>query len=1088
MYIQKTYIFILLIFIFPLINIAQNINELGQYSIHNFSTEEYNNAQPQNWAIVQDQRGILYFGNSDGVLIYDGIYWRLIKVTNESHIKSLSIDNAGKVYVGATGEFGFLEPNSHGEIIYRSLVNKIPEKDKIFYDIWSTISTSKGIFFQTSDNIFLWNNDTIKVFLPKSKFTSSFKIKDRFFVHQPNDLGFTLIEKDSMKQVKGSETFTGKRINSIIPVNDSLLFFVTRENGIYSVFYNEKTNTIKESKYVTDIEKYTKQFYAYSAEKLGINKISIGTRGTGAIILYKNDIIQFIDKFTGLQDEIIQYQYLDKNKNLWLALSDGISKVEVNSPISIFNDKNGLNGTIESITRFNNKLYIATSLGVYYLTNETSQLNSSNKSKYYYSFRPVNSSSEESWKLITYKTKQEELLLVVLNDRVVEIDKNHNIQIILKDIPWSLLQSNIDKNRVFVGIGDGIKSIYRKNKTWIEEGKIEGINERIENIHETESGDLWLGTEKSGVIKIGINSFKINEPKANRITLFDTINGLPDNGPYFAIACNNKILFATGNGIYSFNKSFERFELDTTFPASFKNCYDKYIHRMAIDNKNKLWLVTYDNNQLEIGYLKPNKVNWEWVNVPFLGIKSGSIHGIFHDKNNITWLGGSEGLYRFDGNISKNYKPEYNTLIRKVIIGTDSVIFGGNYFDENNYTSLKQPDILKPVLEFVYNSIEFQFSAQNTEVDQALYFSYYLEGYDKEWSEWTKSPERYYTNLPEGDYNFRVKAKNIFNHESKEGTYEFTILPPWYRTIVAYFVYLIFLVLFIWLIVKLNVRRLQQEKIRLEGIVCERTAEVVAQKEEIEEKNKHIMDSIYYAKRIQNALLPPKEMVSKALPEHFILFKPRDIVSGDYYWLGKTGGNTVIVAADCTGHGVPGAFMSMLGVAFLNEIVSKSETIMANEILNQLREHVMTSLRQTGKEGEAKDGMDMALCIIDHNKMKLQFSGANNPLYLIRNKELIQYKADRMPIGIYIKTQAFENTEIQLEKDDSIYIFSDGFVDQFGGEKGRKFKSKPFKKLLVDIQDKTMKEQYEILDNTIEDWKGPVQEQIDDILVIGIKI
>ena len=179
--------------------------------------------------------------------------------------------------------------------------------------------------------------------------------------------------------------------------------------------------------------------------------------------------------------------------------------------------------------------------------------------------------------------------------------------------------------------------------------------------------------------------------------------------------------------------------------------------------------------------------------------------------------------------------------------------------------------------------------------------------------------------------------------------------------------------------------------------------------------------------------------------------------------------------------------MSMLGVAFLNEIINKNEVVKANEILNQLREHVITSLRQTGKEGEAKDGMDIAICVIDKKTKNLQYAGANNPLYLVRDGELIQIKADRMPIGIYIKTNPFNNNELSLQKNDCLYIFSDGYVDQFGGEFNRKFKSKPFKKLLIDINDKPMSEQRTILDDTIEDWKG-INEQVDDILVIGIKI
>jgi len=285
------------------------------------------------------------------------------------------------------------------------------------------------------------------------------------------------------------------------------------------------------------------------------------------------------------------------------------------------------------------------------------------------------------------------------------------------------------------------------------------------------------------------------------------------------------------------------------------------------------------------------------------------------------------------------------------------------------------------------------------------------------------------------------------------------------------------------------------EKIRLEAIVRERTQEVVAQKNEIEEQRdqiahqkEEITDSITYASKIQRAVLPSTEKAHEILRDHFVLFKPRDIVSGDFYWMTENKGKVVVVAADCTGHGVPGAFMSMLGVSFLNEVVNKNEIIQANLILNELRTNVKTTLKQTGQTGESKDGMDLALCILDYDEMKLQYSGAYNPLYLIRDGELLETKADKNPIGIYIKEkESFTNNEIDLQKGDTIYIFSDGYVDQFGGPKGQKLKSKYFKSLLLEIQNKNMDEQREFLDNYIEKWRGDIG-QIDDIIVIGLRI
>jgi serine phosphatase RsbU (regulator of sigma subunit) len=262
---------------------------------------------------------------------------------------------------------------------------------------------------------------------------------------------------------------------------------------------------------------------------------------------------------------------------------------------------------------------------------------------------------------------------------------------------------------------------------------------------------------------------------------------------------------------------------------------------------------------------------------------------------------------------------------------------------------------------------------------------------------------------------------------------------------------------------------------------------VSVQKEQLEISHKHITDSINYAKRIQEAILPASELFKRYFSEYFILFKPRDVVSGDFYWAKEVNENLIIAAADCTGHGVPGAFVSMLGISFLNELVGRKEISKANQVLEELRKEIKNSLHQSGATDESKDGMDIALCVINTKTNLMQFSGAYNSVYLYRNNELKEFKADRQPIGIYRKESPFTNHVYQLEKNDVLYSFSDGYVDQFGGTKGRKFLSKRFRKLLLNIQSKDMQEQKQILEQTFMNWKGE-KEQVDDVLVVGVKI
>src|ERR1051325_9748673 len=272
---------------------------------------------------------------------------------------------------------------------------------------------------------------------------------------------------------------------------------------------------------------------------------------------------------------------------------------------------------------------------------------------------------------------------------------------------------------------------------------------------------------------------------------------------------------------------------------------------------------------------------------------------------------------------------------------------------------------------------------------------------------------------------------------------------------------------------------------KLDELVNEKTSEVRKQKEEIEEKNKDITASITYAQRIQRAILPPAAQTNELLGEHFILYKPKDIVSGDFYWVEQSGDQTLFAAVDCTGHGVPGAFMSIVGHNILTQAVFEKKINSPSLILDQLNEEVTRTLRQRSN-AEVKDGMDIALCSIDRKKNKLHFSGANIPLYLIRNGELREIKGDKFPIGgIELGNKNnFTQHELGLEKGDSIYIFSDGYADQFGGPKGKKFKYKQLQELLLSMQQESMEKQSAILDKTINEWKGNL-EQVDDILIIG---
>jgi serine phosphatase RsbU (regulator of sigma subunit) len=264
--------------------------------------------------------------------------------------------------------------------------------------------------------------------------------------------------------------------------------------------------------------------------------------------------------------------------------------------------------------------------------------------------------------------------------------------------------------------------------------------------------------------------------------------------------------------------------------------------------------------------------------------------------------------------------------------------------------------------------------------------------------------------------------------------------------------------------------------------------EIIVQNGKIEKQNKSITDSIKYAGFIQSAVMPREEKINKIMPEHMILNLPRDIVSGDFYWADQFDSQLLVVVADCTGHGVPGAFMSMLGISLLNELIIRNYNKSASEIMEVLRDKVIFSLHQTGQIDEAADGMDLAFCKIDMDNLSLQFAGAHNPLYIVRGGELIEIKGDRMPIGFSLRmNKPFTNNVYQLEKKDKLYMFSDGYADQFGGENGMKMRYKLFQQYILESVHMRFDQQKEYMLQKFNEWKGSYN-QIDDIIVMGFQV
>ncbi len=1075
---NKKSLFVILFFLITSQSVFAQFNEYGTHFIKNFGKSEYN-GEPQNWSVVQDDRGVMYFGNTNYVLEYDGENWDKIQVTdNNSFIRSLNADESGTVYVGTTGEFGYLMPDKKGRMRYHSLSSDINAEN--LSTIWKIYDKSDTTYFCATDTIYVFKNKKYinKYALDKGGFLS-FMVGKELYVGNYYK-GLVKLKNDSIIPVKGGEFYKKQDVFTIQNFSKDKLLIGTRYNGLYVYDkYTGESQTITNFNFHSkELNKLLKEAQIYNGKKLSDGNYAFGTLQKGLIIadLRKGEILyNYTDKH--LPDPAVTDICESNQGNLWLAVNKGISFVEYSSPIKKFDKSHGLKGITMDIIRYKGDLYAATTVGVFH------QKKTQQGFMQFEKLPGINNQARQFSIHTDHKTGEKHLLVGTI-EGVYDLTNLKDIKTESHKYTHTLLSSDFHPNKIYLGTKDWFISFIYQDGLILSD-KI--IHESIRHIVEQDSSILWATSLQKGVFKV------CRTDTGYTYTRYDTTKGLPSNRNIKAFKVSGQCYFGTEKGFYVYNDSLDKFVAKDPFGGRYSNVSPNNFQ--SADNSS-FWISYSKNEEYFVEKNMMKGKNIIFYSKPFLEIPNHTITSIYDDKDDMTWFTTPDGIFSYDNKHKKDYLS-YNTLIRKVSLTNDSSIFyGTNYNDTSDLqVSTEQPNFLKCDLDYKFNNIHFIYTAPYYEGESKVTYSYKLEGYDEEWSSWLEKNDKGYTNLNEGHYVFKVKAKNIYGVESKLARYEFTILPPWYRTIWAYIIYIFLGITFIILIVKWYTRRLEKEKIRLEKIVQERTKEVVAQKEQIEhqrdeivKKNRDITDSIEYASKIQNAVLPDDEYTEEILPEHFILYRPRDIVSGDFYWINKKDDLLIIIAADCTGHGVPGAFMSMLGVSLLNEIVNKHPVTKANDILTELREEVKRTLKQRGAEGETKDGMDIALAMVDLKNMKLQFAGAYNPLYLFRDGELIQYKADRMPIGIYVKEKPeFTNHIIDLKKGDTFYVFSDGYQDQFGGEKGEKFKTKRMKKLLADIQPKPMEEQKAILERTIDDWKGD-REQLDDIILIGVRV
>jgi serine phosphatase RsbU (regulator of sigma subunit) len=1089
------------------------LKDEGLCYVKNYSSSELR-MQPQAWAIAQDLRGVMFFGTTSGILEFDGANWW---VFHQTLIRSLCLDSvSGIVYAGGVGDFGYISADKKGRSIYVSLLDKVPEQYRDFGNIWYTYVTPKGVFFIGNDKIFRLNKGKIRVWTSENQsFHTAFKIGNSIYVRD-KIRGLLQIKEETLELIEGSKLLGDDKIYGIVPINENEFLLCSSNHGLVKLIANNRKKYNSENEIVAPVKfevlknkisEFLIESSPYNMIQLKDSSFVIGTLKAGLVCLNKNlKSYSLIGKSDGLLDLQVNKVFQDKQENLWLALNSSISLVDYKSPYRFYNEKIGLQGNVESIEKFKGNYYFAGSQGLF--VKEDSKIN----------IKKINQAGNECWAIKSVKDPigRGSILLLGNGNGLFEVVGEKCNKLFDESSVYFIYQSKKYSNELYLGLVDGLYLLEYNSGTWIPKGYVGEFTNTIRSIAEDLEGNIWATSHvPECVYKIKrYDSFSLGKKiiKYN-VEEFNENNGWI-NGQGNPFLLGNKIIIYSQEGVFEPHTT----KKGTKFVKYSKNGFEKISSNdfkyMVIDSIENIWITSSSNEtgleKVNLGVVKNTKNRSKYFeDLPFRRISDEFVPTtILVDGEGKTWYGLISGSITYNSNVKSNtpYYP-FNSFIRYIVNGSDT-FFGGSfiknvfstYQKENVSTlSLTQTEITQNIFPYKNNNLTFQCGSSSYILSNYNQYSFFLEGNDEDWSDWSSKSEKVYTNLSEGNYIFKVRCKNNFQKVGTIAEYKFTILPPWYRTIWAYIVYIILIVLFVIMVVRLYTKGLNR-------IIHTQTFELKKQNAQIEHKNKEITDSIYYAKRIQEAIMPSQDFILKMFQDSFIFFKPKDIVSGDFYWAGVKDGKNVIAAVDCTGHGVPGAFMSLMGNENLNEIINEKGVTQPNQILEQLRRNIIRDLKQNEEGSSSKDGMDVGLISYEPSSYELNFAGANNPVYIVRSKlneniegveiseenashKLFEIKGNKFPVGVFLGKELppFTNHKLKVMPGDSVYLFSDGYPDQFGGPKGKKFKYNQLKKVLLDNQHISVRSNAKILEDILKHWQGDL-EQVDDILIIGFKI
>lgn len=787
----------------PLVSAAPPVSpgrerEAGLPYLRNYSPKEYG-AQEQNWAVTQDARGVIYAGNNDGVLIYDGVRWQTVRVANGSAVRSLDVDAKGTVYVGGRGDFGYLAADESGSARYVSLLGQLPAADRNFKDVWRTMVTPEGVVFATFQQLMRYTPEAsgMRIWKPEKRFYRAFPAGKSIYV-QDASRGLLRLDGDAPRPEPGGDRFANDRAMYCVAMHDGRLLAGSPE-GLFALEGDRFTP------YPTEADGLLRAARPYSCSALPDGSLAITTLRSGVVMLGAGGKLErALDEKAGLPSGSVTFAYPDREGGLWLAHVSGITRVMTPSPLSFFNERSGLKGFVAALARDRGALYAGTSSGLYRLR-EGAPGGAAR-------WEAVRGGEEAVFSLLS----TDEGLLVGSAGGVYQVARERTewIRQSPNHAVADLTRSQRDPSLIYASGADGLALLRLKGGRWSDGGAVAAIRQAVRRAVESDAG-LWLGADYAGALLAG------GPPDAPAVESFGAKNGLPAGLVYpFRVA--GRVVFLTTAAILQYDAKTRRFTPDAALTGQFPDRSELPLV-LAENARGDVWAgaKTYGGllrRQADGSYRLDKR--------PLRRMEASEILTLHLDDDGVVWAGTPDGIVRYDPAVPKNYAAPISALVRRAG-GTEGkrLLFGG--FGAAKSLSLPYDG----------NSLRFSFAAPTFDDESRTEYGFYLDGFDREWSPWIQETRKDYTNLPEGKYTFRVKARNLYGTASEASGFAFTVRPPWYRTFWGYGLRVLAVGLLVGLLVRWRLSVLAEQNRRLQRTVEERTAELRDKNSELTEVN-----------------------------------------------------------------------------------------------------------------------------------------------------------------------------------------------------------------------------------------------------------